>query len=90
MGPSPFPDIPQIELTEAGITKLLKDIDPSKSTGPDKLPGRLLKLLAPEISPHLLLMFSASLHQGVVPQNWKQAIVTSLFKKVNRKDPSNY
>ena len=90
MGPSPFPDFPQIEITSAGIIKLLKDLDPSKSTGPDRIPGKLLKFMASEISPCLVLIFSASLHQGMVPQDWKQALVSPLFKKGNRKDPSNY
>ena len=65
MGPS---NIPQIEITITGITKLLEELDLSKSPGPDKIPGKLLKLVASEISPCLLLIFSASLHQGIVPQ----------------------
>jgi len=50
-----FPDFPQIEITSAGVIKLLKDLDPSKSTGPDRIPGKLLKLLSSEISPCLVL-----------------------------------
>ena len=46
--------------------------------------------MASEISPCLLLVFAASLHQGPVPQDWRQALVTPLFKKGNRKDSSNY
>ena len=88
MGPSP--DITDIEITTAGVKKLLQDLDPSKSHGPDKIPSKLLKLMASEIAPSLSLVFSASLHQGVVPQDWKLALVTPLFKKGSRKEPSNY
>ena len=35
-----YPSIPKIMITVADITKLLKGL---KSTGPDKIPGRLLK-----------------------------------------------
>ena len=56
----------------------------------DDVPARLLKLLAVEISPCLKLLFSASLHQGIIPQVWKEAIVTALLKKGNRSNPSNY
>ena len=90
MGPSIYPNIPQIEITTTGITELLRGLDPSKASGPDKIPGKLLKIMASEISPCLLLIFSASLHQGTVPQDRKQALVTPLFKKGNRKKTSNY
>ena len=89
MGPSTYPNMSQIEITITGITKLLRELDPSKSPGPDKIPGKLLKLVASEISPCLLLIFSASIHQGIVPQDWKQALITPLFKKGNRKETSN-
>ena len=90
MGPSPYPDIPNIEICCEGITCLLNDLDPSKSHGPDEVPARLLKSMAAEISPSLKLIFSASLHQGAIPQIWKQAIVTPLFKKGDKSNPSNY
>ena len=46
--------------------------------------------MASEIAPSLSLVFAASLHQGVVPQDWKLALVTPLFKKGSRKEPTNY
>ena len=81
MGPSIYPNIPQIDITITGITELLRGLDLSKASGPDKIPGKLLKVMASEISPCLLLIFSASLHQGTVPQDWKQSLVTPLFNK---------
>jgi len=76
MGPSPYPSLLNIEITCEGIEKLLDDLDPSKSHGPDEVP---LKLLSVGVSPCLKLVFSASLHQGIIPSAWKQAIVTPLF-----------
>jgi len=83
LGPSLYPEIPNTEICCEGITRLLNDLDPTKSQGPDKVPARLLKLMAAEISPSLRLLFSTSLRQGYIPQVWKQAIMTSLFKKGN-------
>ena len=60
--PSPYPDIPPIEVSVSGITSLLNELDPTKSPGPDKIPSILLKLLAYEVSPCLALLFSASFH----------------------------
>ena len=39
MGPSPYPDISELEITTAGVKKLLQNLDPSKSQGPDKSPA---------------------------------------------------
>ena len=46
--------------------------------------------MAFEIAPCLSLVFVASFHQGVVLQDWKLALVTPLFKKGSKSEPSNY
>ena len=70
----PFSSIPPIELNISGICKILKDLDPSKAPGPDHIPIKFLKLFASELSPSLLLVYKASLEQGVVPSAWKKAL----------------
>ena len=40
-----------LEFTSNGIEKLLWDLNPSKASGPDLLPTRILKLVASEIEP---------------------------------------
>ena len=87
MGTYQYPDAPSIDFATSGIAKLLSELDPSKSSGPDRIPPMLLKMLATEIS---FQLFSASLLQGNVPSDWKRALVSPLFKKGDRKDPSNY
>ena len=90
MGMHQYLDAPSIDFATSGIAKLLSELDPSKSSGPDLIPPMLLKMLATELSICLKLLFSASLLQGNVPSDWKRALVSSLFKKRDRKDPSNY
>ena len=46
-----FPKIKPLHFSENGVFMLLNRIDVSKSSGPDKLPGRLLQSLAKEITP---------------------------------------
>ena len=46
-----FPKIKPLHISENGVFMLLDKIDVSKSSGPDKLPGRLLQSLAKEITP---------------------------------------
>ena len=90
MDEEPFPSADPITVEEDGVFKLLKDIDPNKSTGPDGIPPFILKELASEIAPILTLLFQASLSQGVIPQDWKLAHVTPIFKKGDPHKPSNY
>ena len=89
-GVSPHSAVPDINITASGVLKLLRNINPNKATGPDTITGRLLKELATEITPALTLIFKASLHQGEIPEQWKKACVTPLFKKGDRGKAANY
>jgi len=76
---SPYQEIPSIDFNVAGIAKLLSELDPTKSSGPDRIPSKLLKTLATEVSPCLKLLFTASLRQSSLPSDWKKALVCPLF-----------
>ena len=53
MGESPFPDVPNIQVSTEGVCKLLKDINITKATGPDLVPARIMKEMAEELPPLL-------------------------------------
>ncbi|MEW8489873.1 MAG: reverse transcriptase family protein, partial [Candidatus Thiodiazotropha endolucinida] len=72
-----------------GVRKLL-GLNPHKASGPDTIPTKFLKEAAFEIASALTLIFSASLSQGIVPDDWKTADVTPIFKKGDRSAPANY
>ena len=58
-----FPKIKPLHITENGVFMLLDRIDVSKSSGPNKLPGRLLQSLAKENhSRSTLYLYSITLH----------------------------
>ena len=90
MGPSPYPDMPDITVNNPGIAKPLSGLNPHKACGPDQIPPRLLKGCADEIAPSLGLLFNASLHQRKVPIEWKKALVAPLLKKGEIAKPANY
>ena len=57
-------------------------LDPSKvSSGPDEIPGSLLRNTASEIAPSVCKLFNLSLSRGAVSTNWKGAYVSPVFKK---------
>ena len=72
------------------MEKQLLLLNPSKACGPDEVPPHLLKIVASEISPALSFLFQQSFNAGAIPQQWKQALVTPIFKSGERSDPSNY
>ena len=88
--PTDHPDAKPIVVNRKGVLKLLKDINPYKATGPDAIPGRLRKTLCDEVVDTLCTIFQASLDQGIIPQAWKKAYVSPIFKKGDRHKAANY
>ncbi|XP_062605203.1 uncharacterized protein LOC134266991 [Saccostrea cucullata] len=90
LGPSTIPDVPKITVSVNGVEKLLKYVNPSKATGPDNIPGKLLREASTELAPAMTLLFQASVDQGRIPDDWKSAKIAPVFKKGDRSQPSNY
>ena len=86
-----LPSLGQIRVKSQGILKLLLSIDPNKASGPDNVPGKFLNICGYEIADIYKVLFQASLDQGVVPPDWKEANVTPLYKnKGDKTMPENY
>ena len=90
MKPANHPTVRPIMVNSKGVLKLLNDINPYKATGPDAIPGRLLKSLSDEVADILTMIFQASLDQGKIPKDWKKAFISPIFKKGDRHKPANY
>jgi hypothetical protein len=56
-GNSPFKPMKDIKIGEKGVEKALNRLNPSKATGPDKVPVRILKETANIITPILTVLF---------------------------------
>ena len=54
------------------------------------LPLIFLKETAVQIAPALSLIFQASIDQGILPSDWKEANVVPIHKKGNRSTAANY
>ena len=73
-----------------GVPKLLDGLNIHKAPGPDGLNARVLKVCSNEISPRTALIFNESLSRGDVPDDWRQANVSLVFKKGEKYDAANY
>jgi hypothetical protein len=70
-----------IKISRDGVYKLIKNINPSKATGPDTITGRVLKENIDICTDILTLLFTKSLETGKVPSDWNHANVTPVLKK---------
>ena len=77
-------------ISEAEVLKILSHLDTSKSTGPDGISAKLLKLAAPSISGSLATLFNHSLMSGRVPSEWKVANITPVPKGGDKQQVNNY
>ena len=74
----------------AEVEDLLKNVDPTKSTGSDGIPGLVLRQSAPVIAPTLQIIFNTSLRSGYVPKSFKLSHVSPLYKSGDKATASNY
>ena len=72
------------------VEKLLSSLNVNKSAGPDGIHPRILAELSSEASLPLSIIFEKSMSEGVIPNQWKDANITPLFKKGKRNLPENY
>ena len=70
--------MPPISITVQGVDILFTGPNPNKAQGPDEISPRLLKELH---APILTIIFQRSLESGIVPKDWKHAIITPAVKK---------
>ena len=82
--------ISDLHITDDMVLKELKSLNVNKSCGPDELHPRLLIELADQIAVPVALLFNATLKHGFLPNDWKKAFVTPIYKKGSRNLPENY
>jgi hypothetical protein len=85
-----YPTMQDLNITENGIAKLLSNLNPYKATGPDSITSRVLRELSTDIAPILKIIFKRSYDTGDLPDIWKNANVSPIFKKGKRFETVNY
>ena len=82
-----------IEPTEGEIAAAMKAMANAKAVGLDGLPAELLKLGLQQDQTILLELHRLSTliwREGSIPQQWKDAVVTKLYKKGDKTECGNY
>ena len=83
-------DIQAITVTENIVLKVLQTLKTDKSLGPDSLHPRLLKELSESIANLLCIIFNQSLNNRKLPNQWKNALISAIFKKGNKIQATKY
>ena len=78
-----------IDITEEGVKKKLAKLNASKSAGPDGHHLRVVKEFKTKYFTPLKLIFTKSLEEGYLPQNWWEANVTPVFKRDQKSKVTN-
>ena len=78
-----------IYISNEGVIKIMKGLNPAKALGPDELHPRVLKELAAELGPVFAHLFQQSLDKSEIPKEWSLANICPLYKKGDRALPSN-
>ncbi|GAB0209309.1 mitochondrial enolase superfamily member 1 [Grus japonensis] len=77
-------------IQEEAVNNLLHHLDTHKSMGPDGIHPRVLRELAEELAKPLSIIYQQSWLTGEVPDDWRLANVTPIYKKGQKEDPGNY
>ena len=79
-----------IVILEQDVKDRFDNLNINKPGGPDEISPKLIKTFGYHLVKPLTLLFNRSLQLGQVPQQWKMANVSAIFKnKCNNNDPTN-
>ena len=70
-----------MHITEGMVMKKLRKLNANKSCGPDNIHAWLLIELADLIVMPITVLFHMTMQLGLLPDDWKWALVTPIYKK---------
>ena len=80
----------EVKITEKKIKEKIEKLKYNSAPGPDQIQPSLLQNLKEEITLPLKIIFEKSIQQGKIPEDWRKANITPIFKKGSKKDAGNY
>ena len=92
-----FPDVTSdehaltsIEITESQVQEQLQCLAEGKAAGPDGIPATVLKKCSESITKPLTNLYRKTLEAGRLPNEWKAAKITPIYKKGSKLKAENY
>ena len=81
--PSPGSSNPPLTVEEQDVRRVLLAANPRKDAGPDRVPGKVLKACAHQLSHIFCRIFNLSLAHAVIPTCLKSATIIPIPKTLN-------
>ena len=79
--PPPPQDACPLSISVHDVRRAFKGLNIRKASGPDNIPGRVLKVCADQLADMYTDIFNLSLSQGVVPDSFKMSIIVPVPKQ---------
>ncbi|MCP4459038.1 MAG: hypothetical protein GY816_13600, partial [Cytophagales bacterium] len=79
-----------IDFDRIRVLHVLKNLNPNKALGPDKINGKVLKNCCRALSTPLSILFQKTYSSGILPSEWKLAHIVPVHKKGSKSDVQNY
>ena len=77
-------------ITEKKVRDKINNLKEHSSAGPDGIGPRILKAAVNELVRPLTFIFTESVRTAEIPEDWKKAKVTPIYKKGLKGEPGNY
>lgn len=77
--------INDIEISEVIVRKALNGVKKNKAGGTDEIPSNLILAVSEALVVPITAIFRSSFDSSDIPEDWKMANVTALFKKGSKK-----
>ena len=83
-------DLSSITVTEEEVWEVISTLNPNKAIGPDNIGPAILKACATPLTSPLCQLFNLCLSTATIPEEWKQHLVTPVYKSGEKSQVSNY
>ena len=90
LGPSCLKSMVLNSVSKFEVTCIVKTLKGSSSSGPDKIPGRVIRAILPAIQSPLTELVNLYFKKGIFPGSLKRAMVIVLYNGGSRSDSDNY
>ena len=90
LGPSCLKSMVLNSISEFEVARIVNALKGSSSSGPDKIPTRVIRTILPAILSPLTKLVNLSFEKGIFPESLKRAKIIVLYKCGSRSDPANY
>ena len=81
----------EINIDKEIVKKTIDNLSEHSACGPDGITTRVIKELRDELAGPLSILFRHSIETGKIPDDWREANVTPIYKLKGKKaDPGNY